>query len=546
MLELFCRHAVRSVRRYLLRERGAKLLTLFGFFLTLLFVEVVAYESFYHGFRYVAQDEFFGEAFLLYVIELFYLVSFLLMFLSALLSGVFALFRDHHDTVLLASPAFASKLQITALRMFVSSLWPFVVIIVPALFALWRVYHTTLFGALLSFLGSALLTALAVETALLVILVGASLLDRLRIFRIRTLAFFLFGVAVGGGILIFRSFTGVNLIRMFQVRILALPAPDLSPILLQFQFFPSHYSAMSIFESRSAFSVSTAFYLLALLLLTLLVALGLYLLQKHYLSLWQKAQENFSGKHDGRSLPGRMLIHEARTTRSALSAKEFAIFLRNPRGLFWFGTILLIWGLAMGGGRLLARGLEAERVESALPPDLLQALALGIMLYFVMMFILRFAFPSFSAERRTSWIARSAPVDLGLLYDSKWRFFFLLFLVFSLLFAFMGADARGIPVSSVGLFALTVLLGVAFLTTLGLSLGALFPNNDTDDPEQLSTTMPGIAFIFVSLLYAFIAGVALASYSFYFGYYVFFALCSFSGTFFLFRVGRGGFRLPQE
>jgi Zn-dependent protease with chaperone function len=42
---------------------------------------------------------------------------------------------------------------------------------------------------------------------------------------------------------------------------------------------------------------------------------------------------------------------------------------------------------------------------------------------------------------------------------------------------------------------------ILFLVTFGLGLGAIFPNFDSDDPEVISTSLPGLAFIFGSLFY---------------------------------------------
>ncbi len=42
---------------------------------------------------------------------------------------------------------------------------------------------------------------------------------------------------------------------------------------------------------------------------------------------------------------------------------------------------------------------------------------------------------------------------------------------------------------------------IACITAFGFSLGALFPDTDSDDPETVSTSFPGLAFTFISLLY---------------------------------------------
>jgi hypothetical protein len=44
-------------------------------------------------------------------------------------------------------------------------------------------------------------------------------------------------------------------------------------------------------------------------------------------------------------------------------------------------------------------------------------------------------------------------------------------------------------------------LMITLLVAYGLGLGAIFPNYETNDPEQLSTSLPGLGFIFGSLAY---------------------------------------------
>jgi ABC-2 type transport system permease protein len=125
----------------------------------------------------------------------------------------------------------------------------------------------------------------------------------------------------------------------------------------------------------------------------------------------------------------------------------------------------------------------------------------AVITYFVSMFVLRFAFPAFSSERRTAWILGAAPLDLSMVFTAKLRFFTILFSTLAVLFALLNTLLA--PFSATLITALLLLLCIAtlFLTTYGLSLGAIFPNFESDDPETLSTTMPGLGFIFGALLY---------------------------------------------
>ena len=42
---------------------------------------------------------------------------------------------------------------------------------------------------------------------------------------------------------------------------------------------------------------------------------------------------------------------------------------------------------------------------------------------------------------------------------------------------------------------------IVFIVTLGLTVGALFPNRESDDPEVISTSMSGLFFTALALLY---------------------------------------------
>jgi uncharacterized membrane protein len=42
---------------------------------------------------------------------------------------------------------------------------------------------------------------------------------------------------------------------------------------------------------------------------------------------------------------------------------------------------------------------------------------------------------------------------------------------------------------------------VIFIVTLALTLGALFPSKETDDPEAISTSMSGLFFTALALIY---------------------------------------------
>ena len=94
-------------------------------------------------------------------------------------------------------------------------------------------------------------------------------------------------------------------------------------------------------------------------------------------------------------------------------------------------------------------------------------------------------------------------------FAGKLAFYVLLFGAIALVFTMLNGVSTilALPLGVPLLFG--VVIATFFLTTLGLMLGAKYPNHETNDPEELSTSMPGIGFIFASLLYGLIGAYAL-------------------------------------
>ena len=160
---------VTNTKRYFARNSGAKLVTMIGFFAVLALLIALMYEGFYYGFLYISRDTYFSEALTLYIVELFLLVSFVLVFASALLSGVTQMFRTGRSGFLMASPRFTIKPTMVLSRMIVTSLWPLLTIIIPALFALRHVFMLPVSGLILSLFSTTMLVVFGVLLAVVLI-----------------------------------------------------------------------------------------------------------------------------------------------------------------------------------------------------------------------------------------------------------------------------------------------------------------------------------------------------------------------------------------
>ena len=103
MFTFFLSYFLRSFGRFFLKNRTAKIVTVSGFIVVFSFLVMVVYLGFRSGFQYIAKDLFFGDALFLYIVELFLLVTAILVVASALISGIFALFEGGSSPLLFSS-----------------------------------------------------------------------------------------------------------------------------------------------------------------------------------------------------------------------------------------------------------------------------------------------------------------------------------------------------------------------------------------------------------------------------------------------------------
>jgi ABC-2 type transport system permease protein len=187
--------------------------------------------------------------------------------------------------------------------------------------------------------------------------------------------------------------------------------------------------------------------------------------------------------------------------------KEAIMAIRDSRALLWFGFLLFIWLMQTSINLVLAHNLKQYQINQVFASSLTQVLQFVTAVYFICAFVLRFVFPSFSMEHRTIWILASAPINKEKIFWAKYGFYSLVFVVIGLILGYLNLLTLPLSIIYTGLMLLLFLVTIPFITALGLSLGALFPNYQTADPGVISTTLPGLAFIALSLLYGATGGL---------------------------------------
>jgi ABC-2 type transport system permease protein len=293
-------------------------------------------------------------------------------------------------------------------------------------------------------------------------------------------------------------------VELFRARTESAAFAGTEAIMEKFAVFPSHLAAgvLAAYEAGDPAGAVVPF--LRLLCSVLAAGVLLYILSRWYLPVWQKLQE---GRFHAEPAASRDVSDPVRFPRyftgqtGALFEKEWLTLVRTPRNALWLGFMLLLWMVQAGLNAYIRHSLVKYRVNLEEAVHILEALQVVVAVYFMSAFILRFVFPAFSIERKTAWIVASAPLDLARVYRAKFMFYAIVFLLIGGGVAAMNIAVLDLPLAEAALFFSLIFVAIAFLTALGLAIGALFPNFETDDPEILSTSMPGLGLTVLCLAY---------------------------------------------
>jgi hypothetical protein len=518
MFSQFLLYHLRHFRRYLSTQLFTKLVVILVMLVAFLLVAAGAFLFFRNGLFFITVHPFVSQTMPFYVYQVLLLTITYLILISALITSLFHLFRARFDGWLLASPRYRALPFYVLARTFATSVWPLLLLAVPALLAIHSVYHLRPLGFIISLASITLLAALTVTLALVIIFTLSLLLDwfssvrRVRYLSLKNLALATALVTLFTTLIFWQTAATGDLVNLVGPGSLHRPFASTQAIQTQFQLLPSHLSAVTLFQLQNHYPIATMLPLLKLVTFTFLTFLIFERLTRRYLPLWQTLQEGHFQAHTSAQISTRSYRLPSFLVRplGIIFTKEVLTTFRNLKSLMWLSFLLLIWLAQVALNLFLKSNLDRYQESFQAAPALVQALQLLVVVHFISAFTLRFAFPSFSTERRTAWIIASAPIRLTRIFAAKLLFFAIAFTGLSLTVSLVNAFILNFPLQAAGLFLLTVLISSIFVTTFGLSMGALFPNFTTDDPEVLSTSLPGLAFILGSLIYG-----ALSASSFY-------------------------------
>jgi len=503
-------YSINRLGRYFQKNRSAKIITTLLFLLLFIGIGFSVFIFLKKGLSFTAQDPLFARAFSLYIYEMFFLVVGYLVLFSALISGIFGMFRERNNQWIITSPKYKIVPVYVYIRVFFSSMWPFFIITFPALLALRSVFDVGVIPLFLASLVILFFIALVSVLSLIIILAAAKMLSLVRLIGWHVLSLVNLNVLLVLLLILISWLTwqqvvSVDIVELFRISDLSVTVIDSQSVINVFKLFPSHIPA--VFLSALQYSeFDVALKQLGYIMIYFFLAFVVFhFFSSWYLRSWQDLQAGSYqarySKHDHKKKPKTFPIF-FKSPIGAVIEKEALATFRTMKNLLWILFLAALFFIQIGLNAFAAREAIGYSGSVEITPQLIQAFQFVISMFFVSAFVLRFALPSFSLERKTAWIMASAPMDLAKLFWAKWWFYNPVFIGIGIAGTLINLWILGIPFNFSVILVLIFVVAIMLLTSLGLMLGAQFPNFETDDPETISTSPAGLMFISISLLYS--------------------------------------------
>lgn len=510
MLRIFLQFELEKIRKYFRVTTTAKVITSILFFIVFLFVGVGIYKFFVSGFRYINVDvlEEMRIPLTLLLYELFLLVLGGIILFSSMVSGIFTLFRGKNDNWILSTPKYKVFPNIIFIKGLMTSVLPLLVMFLPAVLALGKVYTLPFIGFICIVL-SVVLFFISINALILIGIIAlgfvyyhiSRFLPKIR-FTFKGLVILLLLSVVGIITLVWKNVSNIDFIQLFKADDINATV-TVSDIGRHFAFLPSHPFALEIINWQNNLQGNALLDLLILFVITLMLLFVWSLISPLFYVLWQKFQEGGASRDMQHGFFNKHAITYSFNggTTMALFKKEFLISSRNTKGVLWFLFLLFIWLAQIGANVIMNHNIQRYQPDMSQKTIMLQVMQFIIAVYFIASFTLRFVFTSFSTEKKTSWILASAPLSFTKIFFGKYALYTSFFVIIGICMSYINSSILNVPYTY-ALYSMLLLVSVIiFIVTLGLSLGALFPNTETDDPEIISTSMPGLIFTALTLLY---------------------------------------------
>ncbi|HVN86677.1 MAG TPA: hypothetical protein VMW17_17725 [Candidatus Binatia bacterium] len=378
------------------------------------------------------------------------------------------------------------------------SSWMVILFAVPAFLAYGVVHHT---GPLFYVAVVVTLPPFLVIPAAIGVSVTAILVNVFPARRTKDILLLLSVVAVAVLYLFFRMLQPERLVnpegfKDFMEFLTAMQTPA-SPLL------PSTWAAETLFPLLGLREGSPGFYFLLLLSTAAVAAMASErVMRSLFLPGWTKAQEGRQARLTQQPMWERLMraatIQFSDQTR-LIAIKDLKTFFRDTSQ--WSQLILLLALVVVYVYNFSVLPLQGSPLVTFYFKNVIAFLNLALAGFVVSAVSVRFIFPSISLEGKAFWVLRTAPLSLRRMWWAKfWVGLLPLLVLGEVLVLATNTYLRVMPFM-MWLSALT-LFGMTFgIVSLGLAVGATYPNFDADNAARVAAGVGGLVYMIVCMTF---------------------------------------------
>jgi len=184
---------------------------------------------------------------------------------------------------------------------------------------------------------------------------------------------------------------------------------------------------------------------------------------------------------------------------AAYLEKEIRTFFRDQTQWSQIFLILALMAIYLYNFKVLP--LERAPIKTVYLQNLLSFLNMGLAALVLTAVTGRFAFSAISIEGEAFWLVRSSPISLKSFLWIKFFIYLIPLLILTELLIVATNLLLAVTPFMMALSVATTLFVVPAVVSLGIGLGAAFPDFNSENPAQSVTSFGGLVFMFISAGY---------------------------------------------
>jgi len=448
---------------------------------------------------YFKSIEQLGDMLAFKLLSMVLITLFSLMLFSSIITSLSKLFLSRDLSLLSSMPVSSYKIYFTRwIESTIDSAWMVIIYTLPVFISYGVIFKAGPMFYVSSCLSIIFLTSIASSISAILVLLAVNAIPANRLKNI----FIFLGIS-----LFMVLFIALRILRperlvdpevfattLVYIKSLRTPASPFLPSTWTFdcmQLFLSGSSIEGFFHLALSFSCAGSLVFLSLLLADAIYFKGL--------SKADTANLRFIRYKEFNSRLFRFLDRPIR----ALVIKEIKTFFRDQTQwsqIFLLGALVLIYIYNFS-----VLPLDKAPIKTVYLQNILSFLNIGLAAFVLTAISARFAYPSVSIEREAFWLIKSSPVSKKAFLWIKFTIYFIPLLILTEVLIISTNILLNVSTFMMVLSIVTILFIVPGVVSMGIGLGAAYPDFKAENPVQTVTSFGG--FLFMVLCAVFIGAV---------------------------------------